>query len=281
MNQSENILLNYERDLYDCFSAASSDVWNLLSPLDDNEKKIKISAIREDALTTIICRKIVKSCPSYVKRVFTPPTYSKKLNSAAENRSGMDLHLWIGNNDEEYIPFYIQAKSLRNAHSIDSTYDLDLDQCKKLIAFSKGKENFPKGIPLYFLYQNLKISQDDFLLFKKDCDEIIKFEDLGVLFTHARIIEGIKDSGKNVSLRLLMEKKDTLFTKCEDKTKVCQYLTLSPFKTIAQGEPYFAKEFNKIYHSETANFFFFFFFFESNPFYNEKPLFPIFQKKLR
>lgn len=60
MNQSENILLNYERDLYDCFSAASSDVWNLLSPLDDNEKKIKISAIREDALTTIICRKIVK-----------------------------------------------------------------------------------------------------------------------------------------------------------------------------------------------------------------------------
>jgi len=134
----------------------SNTAYDLLEVFNTDENKIR--QIHEDAISSIILKKIAKLSENgiFVK------TKSLEVN---EGKTGIDFDIWIGEDDKKYIRFIVQAKSFGNNKSVDKKYNIDKEQCDKIIEFAKVGH---KAFPLYFLYQyindkNLKANHFSFL----------------------------------------------------------------------------------------------------------------------
>lgn len=123
---------------------ASAKVYDMLEVFD--EEPIKIRQVHEDGISSILLKQLarLRSEDIYVK--------IKSLD-VDEAKTGVDFNLWIGENDKSYIRLVVQAKSLLNECSTESSYKIDIEQCEKIISHSGEK---PQAFPMYFLYQHIK-----------------------------------------------------------------------------------------------------------------------------
>ncbi|WP_417558589.1 DUF6615 family protein [Mesoflavibacter zeaxanthinifaciens] len=104
----------------------------------------EIRQIHEDGISSMILKKIEK-----LKLLgYSVKTKSLKIN---ENETGKDFDLWIGENDNRYVRFSVQAKSFRNNTQLDESYDINFNQCENLINHAAFQKH--RSYPLYFLYQ--------------------------------------------------------------------------------------------------------------------------------
>lgn len=126
---------------------ASYKVWKELAPLKNIQEGWNIFEVREDTLTTMALRAIIKTNSTAITHIF-----ESKKNETGEKLTGLDfeLEIWLGK-PKERVRFFIQAKKMRNYHSIDGKYDIELDQLEKLEEYAVKE----KATPLYALYQNL------------------------------------------------------------------------------------------------------------------------------
>lgn len=152
--------------------------------LEVNDKLVR--QVHEDAISSIILKKIGK-----LKEHGLSVT-TKSLN-VKEGTTGMDFDLWIGQNDEEYIRFIVQAKSFGNKTDTDDKYEFNKIQCNKLISHAKKEHS---AFPLYFLYQHI----DDKNLKKNHFSFLKDFKDeySSITFTSA---ENIKQAISNTKIK--------------------------------------------------------------------------------
>src|SRR5690606_26873891 len=71
-----------------------------------------------------------------------------------EGETGKDFDLWIGENDTHYLRFSVQAKSFGNNTKTSESYNINEDQCDKIIAHASSQKE--RSYPLYFLYQHIE-----------------------------------------------------------------------------------------------------------------------------
>lgn len=180
------------------YKHCSKEVYQLMRVINDQRINIDIAQVREEGITSALLKRLVEKAGDLHVEV-----KSLKVN---EHITGMDIDLWIGENNKKYLRFCIQAKSFGNNTSPEDKYEkICYNQCQKLINYSKKKngnnENQHEAIPLYFLYQHLVESKN--YLKKKFfwfLDNSFRREYTGVTFTHAENIQRLLDRagiGKN------------------------------------------------------------------------------------
>ena len=131
--------LHYSQKLKEIYQNISKLAYELLEVTDE-----PIRQVHEDGVSSIFLKKIA----SLKKHGFYVKTKSLKVN---ERKTGVDFDLWIGENDKNYVRFTVQAKSFGNNTKTSQKYDIDEDQCDKIIKHSENTEH--QSYPLYFLYQ--------------------------------------------------------------------------------------------------------------------------------
>lgn len=126
------------------FKSISEDIHKLLEVY--NDEKIKIKQLHEDAIGSIILKRLIELQTFGLKVEIN----SLKTN---ESKTGIDFDIWIGENDSKFFRLYVQAKSLKNETKVTGRYTIKKEQCKKLIEHAKNKHC---AYPMYFLYQYIK-----------------------------------------------------------------------------------------------------------------------------
>jgi hypothetical protein len=173
---------NYNETLKAALQKITKFVFEILEVID--EKGILIRQIHEDAVSSIFLKQISKLREQNI-------CIKAKSLCVYEGKTGMDFDLWIGENDNSYIRLIVQAKSFGNQTSTDNSYNISVDQCNKIIEYSK--ENH-ESFPLYFLYQYIKDSN-----LKKDYFSFISEfinEHSSITFTSAYNIQNAAKEGK-------------------------------------------------------------------------------------
>ena len=131
----------YSQKLKETYELISKFTYEILEV---NDKEIR--QVNEDGISSIFLKKLSR----LRHHGFFVRTKSLGVN---ESETGVDFDLWIGENDEKYLRFTVQAKSFGNQTSCDQKYKFDKEQCEKLIKHSEKAEH--ESYPLYFLYQHI------------------------------------------------------------------------------------------------------------------------------
>lgn len=120
--------------LEDTLKKAAYKVWDELEPI-QNGTGFKIFEVREEALTTMALKEIIKSSCSQIENI-------QMISGNEESIKGYDFELVIGNKKKgKYIRLFIQAKRLFDK-KVSSTYDsLHFGQTEDLINYSRDNES--------------------------------------------------------------------------------------------------------------------------------------------
>ena len=134
---------SYNEKIKKTFQDTSKTIYELMEVVDP-----KIKQIHEDGISSIILKNIsrLRQNGLHVK--------TQSLD-VYEGKTGIDYHLWIGENDNRYLRFIVQAKSFGNYTDINDSYTYTKkyqQQCETIIEEAKKGE---KAFPLYFLYQHI------------------------------------------------------------------------------------------------------------------------------
>lgn len=120
--------------LEDTLKRAAYKIWDELEPV-PNGSGIKIFEVREEALTTMALKELVRaSCPEIDKILM--------IGSKTEKLTGYDFELAIGSKSKgKYIRFFIQAKTLKGKKISSKYEEIDFDQATTLSEFSKSQSS--------------------------------------------------------------------------------------------------------------------------------------------
>ncbi len=116
--------------LEDTLKKAAYKVWDELEPV-PNEKGYKIFEVREEALTTMALKEIIKCSCAEIENI-------QMISGNEESLKGYDFEIAIGSKSKgKYVRLFIQAKRLFGK-SISSKYDsMKFAQTDDLIKYSK------------------------------------------------------------------------------------------------------------------------------------------------
>jgi hypothetical protein len=239
-------MIEYNKIIRKTFQEISKAVYELLEVANP-----EIRQVNEDGISSIILKKMYKlhNHGIYVK------TKSLKVNEAT---TGVDFDLWIGENDKKYVRFVIQAKSFGNNTSPSQSYNIDYDQCRKLIAHSKQKH---EAFPLYFFYQYIK---DENLASKHfSFVEDFQHEYSSITVSSAYSIEKLITKGSVTFAdihrnQITKEWKNDIFSLIEGKKEDIGL----PFYLLHDAYPSKIEKFQKLISTKNNSLGFFFFFFE-------------------
>jgi len=127
---------------------AAKKVWDELRPAQTTIPN-RIHLPREEALTSLMHRELAESgCPD-VKKVWM-------FGSEEEHAEGFDFEIWVGNENNKWLQFLVQAKKLKG-HEVGSFYEIDQAQLATIFNFHRPNEN---AIPLYALYNHISGNSD-------------------------------------------------------------------------------------------------------------------------
>lgn len=129
--------------LSNALKSASKKVWKELRPA-PLRLGSKIHPPREEALTSMMLRKLLESNCEEVKHVWM-------YDTVTENVYGFDFELWIGSENDNWIQFIVQAKKL-NGNATNSGYDIDQGQFATILNFQRLNIN---AVPLYAFYNHV------------------------------------------------------------------------------------------------------------------------------
>lgn len=176
-------------------SSACKKVYDLMTV--KNNEFIQIKQLHEDAISSVLLKELAKLGEDSNLRV------KIKSLDVKESSTGMDFDIWIGANDSQFVRLIVQAKSMLNETSVQSSYgQMKLSQCEKLIKQRESKDyalDTYKPIPLYFFYQHLinkKISEE-FFPFIND----FKIEDSSITMASAYSVKQLLDSQKKIDVK--------------------------------------------------------------------------------
>lgn len=116
--------------LEDTLKKAAYKVWDELEPVQQSDG-IKIFEVREEALTTMALKEIIRCSCSEIEEL-------KMISGSEESLKGYDFELVIGSKAKgKYVRFFIQAKRLFGK-SVTSGYNsIHFDQTETLIKYSR------------------------------------------------------------------------------------------------------------------------------------------------
>ncbi|TVZ47469.1 DUF6615 family protein [Olleya sp. Hel_I_94] len=120
--------------LEDTLKKAAYKVWDELEPV-PNGKGFKIFEVREEALTTMALKEIIKCFCAEIENI-------QMISGSEESLKGYDFELVIGNKKKgKYVRLFIQAKRLFGKN-VSSKYDsMHFGQTEDLIKYSKGNSS--------------------------------------------------------------------------------------------------------------------------------------------
>lgn len=130
--------------LEDTLKRAAYKVWDELEPVNQG-RKIKIFEVREEALTTMALKEIIKSSCSEIDTL-------KMISGSEESLKGYDFELVIGSKSKsKYVRFFVQAKRLFGK-SVNSSYDsIHFTQTDDLINYSRRQSS----LAMYAFYNHI------------------------------------------------------------------------------------------------------------------------------
>lgn len=130
--------------LEDTLKKAAHKVWDELEPVSQGNN-IKIFEVREEALTTMALKEIIKASCSEIETL-------KMISGSEESLKGYDFELIIGSKAQrKYVRFFIQAKRLFGKNVSSNYKSLDFDQTDDLIDYSKNNSS----LAMYAFYNHI------------------------------------------------------------------------------------------------------------------------------
>jgi hypothetical protein len=130
--------------LEEALKRAAYKVWEELEPIETNSN-IKIFEVREEALTTMALKELLKSSCDQIESI-------KMISGSEESVKGYDFELVIGSKTKgRFIRFFVQEKRLYGK-KVRNNYDaLDFSQTEDLINYAKTNTS----LALYAFYNHL------------------------------------------------------------------------------------------------------------------------------
>lgn len=258
--------------LEDTLKGAAYKVWDELEPVSQG-KNIKIFEVREEALTTMALKEIIKSSCSDIEEI-------KMISGNEESLKGYDFELVIGSKSKgKYVRFFIQAKRLFGK-STSSGYDsMDFCQNEDLINYSRKNSS----LAMYAFYNHIVANS---LILNDHYNSVTPFDkkNMGITVASAYSVKMLhskkfKDYHFNDGLRIPPSLYDLryyphLFYFHKETRK---HLAV-PFHELSFFTIEMAEQINKMYRriKSGGKFNFFFFFpFEFEEFFDDNDLIPI------
>lgn len=258
--------------LEDALKKAAYKVWDELEPVPKG-KGFKIFEVREEALTTMALKEIIRSSCKEIEEI-------NMISGNEESLKGYDFELVIGSKSKgNYVRFFIQAKRLFGKN-ISSSYDsMHFPQTKKLINYSRKNSS----LAMYAFFNHIVANS---LILENHYNSVTSFDEksLGITVASAYSVKMLqskkfKDYHFNDGLRIRPNLYDLRYFPhlfyFHKKTR--KHLAV-PFHELSYLTIQMAEEINKIYRrikkAGKLNFFFFFPF-EGDNFFDDEDLIPI------